>query len=218
MINYSTYNDAWGVNPNSSKNMYDELSNKKSIKSEQFTSEDDYCYKCDNIDKILNCDKCLNKLKEKLGLVEKFNSETFNSEKNDCNNYDRILNDDEFLNKLKVKLESNQKIENFSNSFKIKETFKNKIEGFNNNVKDFLLIFCDTPAKKKLLLALLVLLFLILSFLFIEGRGVETKETNIEDLTAVLNDQELGNMKYFTENFIMIPKKMINFNNLVNPN
>ena len=128
MINYSTYNDAWGVNPNSSKNMYDELSNKKSIKSEQFTSEEDYCYKCDNIDKILSCEKCLNKLKDKLGLVEKFNSETFNSGKNDCNNYDRILNDDEFLNKLKVKLESNQKIENFSNSFKIKETFKNKLK------------------------------------------------------------------------------------------
>ena len=216
MINYSTYNDAWGVNLNSSENMYDELSNKKSIKSEQFTSEDNYCYKCDNIDKILNCEKCLNKLKDKLGFVEKFNTEKNNLDYHD--NYDKLLNDDKFLNKLKVKLESNQKIENFSNSLKIKETFKNKIEGFNNNVKDFLLTFCDTPAKKKIILALLVLLFIILSFLFIEGRGIESEETNIEDLTAVLNDQDIGNIKYLTENFIMIPKKMINFNNLINPN
>ena len=48
--------------------------------------------------------------------------------------------------------------------------------------------------QKNLLLALLVLLFILLSFLFIEGRGVESEETNIEDLTAVLNDQEIGTM------------------------
>ena len=67
----------WQI-PTQQTNMYDELSNKKSIKSEQFTSEEDYCYKnSDNIDKILSCEKCLNKLKDKLGLVEKFNSETF---------------------------------------------------------------------------------------------------------------------------------------------
>ena len=78
MINYSTYNDALIVNLNSSENMYDELSIKKSIKSEQFTLENNYCYKCDNIDKILNCEKCLNKLKDKLGFVEKFNTEKNN--------------------------------------------------------------------------------------------------------------------------------------------
>ena len=100
----------------------------------------------------------------------------------------------------------------------IKETFKNKIEGFNSKVKNKLIILCDTKNKKNTMLILLILLFLILSFYFVKGRGIDSKDSNIQDLSEAVSDATLS-MKYLKENFIMIPKNMINFNNnIINPN
>ena len=70
------------------------------------------------------------------------------------------------------------------------------------------------------MLILLILLFLILSFYFVYGRGIDTGTGEVEDIEALA--EAVGsidvNMKYIKENFIMIPKNMINFNNIINPN
>tara|TARA_A100001015_G_C14869731_1_gene663826 strand:+ start:362 stop:928 length:567 start_codon:yes stop_codon:yes gene_type:complete len=187
MINYSSYNDAWGITPNNKiqKNdneLKDNFTNiEKSIEikknNETFTNikslkNKEKCHKtCNIVEDIINCPKCLELLKKKLNM-----------------------------------------------NSTIKETFKNKIEGFNSKVKNKLIILCDTKNKKNTMLILLILLFLILSFYFVKGRGIDSKDSNIQDLSEAVSDATLS-MKYLKENFIMIPKNMINFNNnIINPN
>lgn len=180
MINYSSYNDVWGISPdipnkNNDNKVSENLKVSEELKvSENFSSSDN-CEdtRCQQIEHILNCDKCLKKLKQKLN------------------------------------------IENFKET---KETFGNgvinKFGLFNNKVKNILLLFCDNDKKKRLMLLLLISLFIILSFLFVKGRGVESKSKDIEALAEAVGSIDIGSMKYLKENFIMIPKNMINFNNI----
>ena len=193
MINYSSYNDVWGISPDISNDSIKKVNDIDNIKKvndidninyDNFTSSDS-CEntKCKHIEHILNCDVCIEKLKNKLNLHENFNSENI-----------------------------------------LKETFahnkKNNLILFNNKIKNILLSFCDNNIKKKFVLILLILLFLILSFYFVYGRGIDTGTGEVEDIEALA--EAVGsidvNMKYIKENFIMIPKNMINFNNIINPN
>lgn len=187
MINYSSYNDVWGITPNINKNTSNKVnetfdSNTENLKSENAKSENFksnlQCENsiCKNIDHILNCEKCLKKLKKKLLIREPYQ--------------------------------------------KTKENFliKDKIFNFNSNIKNFLLMLCNnSDTKKKILLILFISLFLILSFYFVQGRGLESTSTDIEALAEAVSAVDL-NMKYLKENFVMIPKNMINFNNFIAPN
>tara|TARA_B100001121_G_scaffold169484_1_gene147977 strand:+ start:7463 stop:8047 length:585 start_codon:yes stop_codon:yes gene_type:complete len=193
MINYSSYNDVWGISPDISNDNIkkvndidniEKVNNTDNINYDNFTSSDS-CenIKCEHIEHILNCDKCIEKLKKKLNLHENFNSKNIS-----------------------------------------KETFvgekKNNLILFNNKIKNILLSFCDNDIKKKFVLILLILLFIILSFYFVYGRGIDATSGEVEDIEALA--EAVGsidvNMKYIKENFIMIPKNMINFNNIMNPN
>ena len=193
MINYSSYNDVWGISPDISNDNIkkvndidniEKVNNTDNINYDNFTSSDS-CenIKCEHIEHILNCDKCIEKLKKKLNLNENFNSKNIS-----------------------------------------KETFvgekKNNLILFNIKIKNILLSFCDNDIKKKFVLILLILLFIILSFYFVYGRGIDATSGEVEDIEALA--EAVGsidvNMKYIKENFIMIPKNMINFNNIMNPN
>jgi hypothetical protein len=196
MINYSSYNDAWGIsqdilnqnnqnisqdilNQNNQNISHENNQNNQNISHENFNeninkpkNESRNINKCDSIEHILNCEKCLEKLKTYLNIETK---------------------------------------ETFANSV------TNKFRLFNYKIKNILLNLCDNNMKKKkILLLLFILLFIILSFLFVKGRGIDSEsgDSNLEALAEAVGSIDIGNMKYLKENFIMIPKNMINFNNI----
>jgi hypothetical protein len=183
MINYSSYNDAWGISPrtehlksNEKFNNIKDNNNKKNIIKKNNTKISNESNKCIDFDHILNCDKCLEKLKKKLN-------------KN---------------NKIKIK----ETFENNQVSFRI--FLKNTFEIINTKIKDFLLIFCTNKKSKKIFLVILIILFIVFSFVFVKDRGVESSDKNIEDLSEAIFEAQ-SNIKYLKENFIMIPKNLVNF-------
>ena len=179
MINYSSYNDVWGISPDILNKNSENNQNKKTLHENFNNNNSCNITKCDSINHILKCEKCLKKLKKKLNIDESFTSS------------------------------KNVSKENFSINL------IDKFGLFNDKVKNMLLMLCDNNIKKKrLLLILLILLFIILSFLFVKGRGVESKSKDIEALAEAVGSIDVGSMKYLKENFIMIPKNMINFNNI----
>ena len=190
MIKYSSYNDVWGISPDiSNKNNQNEKVNENFKINEKVNKIDNIKY-----DNFTSSDSC---------------------ENTRCDHIEHILNCDVCLEKLKKKLNIR---ENFNSKNVSKETFgttvKNNLREFNDKIKNILLMFCDNNFKKKLILILLILVFLILSFYFVQGRGVDSTVGNIEALaeaTALAGD---FNMKYLKENFVMIPKNMINLNNI----
>tara|TARA_Y100000590_G_C15656746_1_gene990937 strand:+ start:187 stop:762 length:576 start_codon:yes stop_codon:yes gene_type:complete len=190
MIKYSSYNDVWGISPDiSNKNNQNEKVNENFKINEKVNKIDNIKY-----DNFTSSDSC---------------------ENTRCDHIEHILNCDVCLEKLKKKLNIR---ENFNSKNVSKETFgttvKNNLREFNDKIKNILLMFCDNNFKKKLMLTLLILVFLILSFYFVQGRGVDSTVGNIEALaeaTALAGD---FNMKYLKENFVMIPKNMINLNNI----
>ena len=191
MINYSSYNDVWGITPNISENKTTNDNCNKRV--EHFTSHQDNdtssndtssnvtssndISSCMSIEHIFKCKKCLKKLKKEL-LNEQFITEPF-----------------------------------YKSSI---ETFSTKIDRFNTSVKNVLLFFCDNKEKKFLLLFFLITLFIILSFYYVKDRGVKEGDVGLdlkmEALAEATRDVNFANLKYLKENFIIIPKNMINFN------
>ena len=190
MIKYSSYNDVWGISPDiSNKNNQNEKVNENFKINEKVNKIDNIKY-----DNFTSSDSC---------------------ENTRCDHIEHILNCDVCLEKLKKKLNIR---ENFNSKNVSKETFgttvKNNLREFNDKIKNILLMFCDNNFKKKLMLTLLILVFLILSFYFVQGRGIDSTAGNIEavaEASAMAGD---FNMKYLKENFVMIPKNMINLNNI----
>jgi hypothetical protein len=167
MINYSSYNDVWGITLDTSQNKlenYNNLNQENQENQENKVNNNkiitNYNSDCDIMDHILNCPKCLKKLKKKLQMKE-------NYQKNDNN-----------------KLQ-----ESFSN------LITNKISSFNTKIKNILLLFCDNKQKKYLVLILLIIIFIILSFEIIKGRGTETKATDIEALSEAVSSSNMKFLK-----------------------
>lgn len=183
MINYSSYNDAWGISP-SINNLQ---THKKNKTEERFVN---------------------NKFNYEHNMKKK--QKTYNKVNNYIN-FEDLLNCKECIKKLKKKLnENNNDNDNNSNSKNMIETFKNNVETFNDKMKNIILIFCKTKKSKDMLLILLIIAFIILSFFFVKGRGAETKGKDIEALAEAVS-QAGFNMKYLKENFVMIPKNIVNF-------
>ena len=182
MINYSSYNDAWGISPS-----INNLQTHGKNKTEEHFVNNEFNYEHNNMKKK---QKTYNKV-------------------NNYINFEDLLNCEDCIKKLKKKLNENNNDNNI-NSKNMIETFKNKVETFNDKIKNIILIFCKTKKSKDMLLILLILAFIILSFYYVKGRGVETKGRDIEALAEAVSQAEF-NMKYLKENFVMIPKNIVNF-------
>lgn len=192
MINYSSYNDAWGIKSqtsNLSNNKLNDISNIEEFRYEDKKVNNNYsnkklikknnCEKCNNINDILECDECLLKLKKRLDMIdEKPRSET------------------------------------------LIETFTEQVGSFNLFVKNNLKDICNSKRKRQMLLLFLIILFIVSTFIFIKGRGVvgEGSEADVEVLAEATESGEGSKLKYLTnfnnmENFVLVPKSMIKFNN-----
>ena len=72
MINYSSYNDVWGISPDISNKNNEKVNDTDNIKYENFTASDSSeNTKCEYIEHILNCDKCIEKLRKELKFYNK---------------------------------------------------------------------------------------------------------------------------------------------------
>jgi hypothetical protein len=186
MINYSSYIDAWGLSQDILKKNIIDSTNKKEYNKDEIKMNESYCKltKCDNMNHILNCDSCLKKLKDVLNVKDTYkdkSNETFSN--------------------------------NFSNNFSNK--ISNNLKILNYKINNILLTLCDNYFKKMLILFLLVLLFIISSFQSIKGDGISSgDDSNIEAVSQAVtgssNDLISVNMKYIKENFVLIPKNLVN--------
>lgn len=179
MINYSSYNEVWGLSTEKDENnkyIYEKMTNKDN---------------CCDLEHILNCPKCVEKIKKKLNIRNNNIKENF-----------------EKSNKVK-KFNEDKIFFDFTKYFTI---IKENLSKINNMVKIFLSTYCDNKIKKNILLFLLIFAFIIISFLFIKDRGIKIEDNDVEALADAVNNTSNIEMKYLKDNFIMIPKNIINLN------
>ena len=203
MINYSSYNDAWGIKPQTSNLLNDtsnDISNDISRETniEEFNYQDkkvnkisinkklikkNNCRKCTNVNDILECDECLRKLKNRLNMIDDKPQTTFI------------------------------------------ETFTNNIEGFNFFIRTKLTDLCKNKRRRIIILIVLIIIFIVSTFIFIKGRGVkgDGSDADVQVLaeasTEASAEASEASQKYFRnfnnmENFVLVPKSMVKFNNV----
>ena len=211
MINYSSYNDVWGITPNISENKTTNDNCNKRV--EHFTSHQDNDTSSNDTSSnhISSNDTSSNVTSSN----DTSSNDTSSNHISSCMSIEHIFKCKKCLKKLKKELLNEQFITEPFYKSSI-ETFSTKIDRFNTSVKNVLLFFCDNKEKKFLLLFFLITLFIILSFYYVKDRGVKEGDVGLdlkmEALAEATRGVEFANLKYLKENFIIIPKNMINFN------
>ena len=143
MINYSSYNDVWGIKPEISENFnYNNFNNSNQNISNQNISNQNISSQND-LKKIETFKK-----EETVNLNE-------NNQKTNQENFNELLNDDKFLKELKARLDIKDKkqssIEKFTNGF----------DNFIDNMTNYL---CSNLRFRFLLSLFIFVLFLISCF------------------------------------------------------
>ena len=162
MINYSSYNDVWGIKPEISENFnYNNFNNSNQNISNQNISNQNISSQND-LKKIETFKK-----EETVNLNE-------NNQKTNQENFNELLNDDKFLKELKARLD-------------IKDKKQSSIEKFTNGFDNFIDNINDNLRFRLLSLFIFVLfLFLFLYCCKCNYKSKWTTKKYIDDTTTTL--------------------------------
>jgi hypothetical protein len=125
MLQFSKINDAWDIKP---KEIY-----KKKINDNMNDNENT----CNTFEHVLNCEKCLEKLRKKLNFTNNINTlNEIKEEKENIIPQKNIKIQENFINDIKDNNIQDNNLEDFTNIINTK-LLKQKINNFMNRNKDF---------------------------------------------------------------------------------